>query len=144
MALYYNLAVYKSSYQLLKIILLESDNFSRQYKYTLGQQMKDEAMTLIKNIYRANKALDKVPAIEEARENLEMIRLHLRLVQEFDQINLKIFVKINQHIEDVSKQLTNWENFSRKKLSLGGLVPKLQSPESFVAKSAKECAKQIQ
>ena len=122
MALYYNLAVYKSSYQLLKIILLESDNFSRQYKYTLGQQMKDEAMTLIKNIYRANKALDKVPAIEEARENLEMIRLHLRLVQEFDQINLKIFVKINQHIEDVSKQLTNWENFSRKKLSQTSLL----------------------
>ena len=122
MALYYNLAVYKSSYQLLKIILLESDNFSRQYKYTLGQQMKDEAMTLIKNIYRANKALDKVPAIEEARENLEMIRLHLRLVHEFDQINLKIFVKINQHIEDVSKQLTNWENFSRKKLSQTSLL----------------------
>ncbi len=51
MTLYYNLAVYKSSYELLKIILLESDNFSRQYKYTLGQRMKDEAMTLIKNIF---------------------------------------------------------------------------------------------
>jgi hypothetical protein len=114
MALYYHLAVYKSSYQLLQIILSESDNFSRQYKYTLGQQMKDEAINIIKNIYRANKALDKVPAIEEARENLEMIRLHLRLVQDFDQLDLKKFIKINQNIEDVSKQLTNWENFSRK------------------------------
>ncbi len=115
MALYYNLAVYESSYKLLQIILLETDNFSRQYKYTLGQQMKDEAMIIIKNIYRANKALDKIPALEQARESLEMIRLNLRLVQDFDQLDLKKFVKINQNIEDVSKQLANWENFSRKK-----------------------------
>jgi len=115
MALYYNLAVYKSSYKLVKKLFTETENFSRQYKYTTGQQMKNEAMILIKNIYRANKELDKVPYIQKARENLEMIRLQVRLTQDFDQLRLEVFVEINLIIEDISKQLANWEKFSRKK-----------------------------
>lgn len=122
MALYYNLAVYKSSYRLVKKLFMETENFSRQYKYTTGQQMKNEAMILIKNIYRANKEIDKVPYIQEARENLEMIRLQVRLTQDFDQLSLEVFVEINLMIEDISKQLANWENFSRKKLRDGSAM----------------------
>ncbi len=115
MALYYNLPVYKSSYQLTRMLFLATENFSRQYKYTTGQQIKNEAMILIKNIYRANKALDKVLQIEKARENLEMIKLQLRLTQDMDNLNLLKFVEINLVIEEVSKQLTNWEKYSKGK-----------------------------
>lgn len=112
MGLYYNLPVYKVSYKLVRMILLETENFAREYKYTIGQQMKDEVMTLIKNIYRANKAMDKIIHIEQARENLEMIRLQLRLMQDFDQVKLEKFVEINLAIEDVSRQLVLWGKYS--------------------------------
>ena len=127
MALYYNLPVYKASYELMKMLFACSSGFAREYKYTTGQELKNEGMSLIKNIYRANKATDKVVHIEEARENLEMIRLFLRLMQDFGQLSLKKFVEINLAVEGVSRQLATWEKYSR-----GKSVDK-KTPESSVA-----------
>ncbi len=130
MALYYTLPVYKASYKLVILLFSNSDNFAREYKYTVGQKMKEEGAELIKNIYRANKAMDKSAAIGEARENVEMIRLFVRLMQEFDQIGLKKFVEINLNIEEVSKQLANWEKYSSEKLKV-----EKSPPESSVARA---------
>lgn len=116
MALYYNLPVYKASYKLTKLLFLKTEDFAREYKYTIGQQIKDEAMTLIKNIYRANKSVHKLVHIEEARENVEIIRLQVRLMQDFGQLSLNVFVEMNQIIEEVSKQLTAWERYSKEKI----------------------------
>lgn len=120
MALYYNLPVYKASYKLVYLLFVETGSFAREYKYTIGQELKDEGMSLIKNIYRANKARNKASAIGEARENVEMIRLQLRLMQDFRQISLKKFVEINQAIEDVSRQLVLWEKYNKEKLTGSG------------------------
>jgi hypothetical protein len=119
MALYYTLPVYKASYKLVSMLFVTSGNFAREYKYTVGQQMKDEGLSLIKNIYRANKATNKTIRINEARENLELIRLFLGLMQDFNQLSLKIFVEINQEVEMVSKQLTAWEKYSKAKVEKG-------------------------
>ena len=120
MALYYNLPIYRASYKLTAMLFESSSNFAREYKYTAGQELKHEGLLLIKNIYRANKATDKIIHIGEARENLEVIRLFLRLMQEFNQLSLKAFVGLNQAIEEVSKQLTAWEKYSKAKLPVPG------------------------
>ena len=125
MALYYNLPVYKASYKLVGMLFASSSSFAREYKYTVGQELKNEGLFLIKNIYRANKAIDKTIHLCEARENLEVIRLFVRLMQDFNQLSLKLFVEINQGIESVSKQLTAWEKYSRGKVL----------PESSVARA---------
>ena len=112
MALYYNLPIYKASYKLMAMLFSHSSGFSREYKYTVGQDMKNEGSELIKNIYRANQAADKIVHLGQARENLEMIRLFTRLMQDFKQLSLKKFVEINQAIEEVSKQLAGWEKYN--------------------------------
>ncbi|MFA6285652.1 MAG: reverse transcriptase domain-containing protein [Parcubacteria group bacterium] len=127
MALYYNLPVYKASYKLMTMLFASSSGFAREYKYTTGQELKNEGMFLIKNIYRANKAMDKIVHIEKSRENLEMIRLFLRLMQDFGQLSLKKFVEINLAVEEVSKQLAAWEKYSRAKSM------EKKPPESSVA-----------
>jgi hypothetical protein len=115
MALYYTLPVYKASYKLVMMLFESSSNFAREYKYTTGQELKNQGFELIKNIYRANKAMNKTRDIGHARENIEMIRLSSRLMQEFNQLSLKKFIEINLAIEEVSKQLCSWERFSRTK-----------------------------
>jgi len=125
MALYYNLPIYKASYKLVIMLFANSSTFAREYKYTAGQELKHEGLLLIKNIYRANKATDKIIHIAEARENLEIIRLFLRLMQDLGQLSLKAFVETNQGIEEVSKQLAAWERYSK------GKIP----PESPVARA---------
>ena len=113
MALYYTLPIYKASYALVLALFENTNNFAREYKYTIGQELKDEGLALIKNVYRANKAQDKISALDGARENVEVIRLLVRLMQDFRQVSLKKFVEMNMGIENVSRQLVAWEKYSK-------------------------------
>ena len=47
MVLYYHLPVYKASYDLLLAIFLLTKNFSREYKYTIGEDLKKTAAEMI-------------------------------------------------------------------------------------------------
>ena len=53
-AQYTHLPIYKISYDVLYRIMHATKNVPRVYKYTLGQEMKQEAMGLILPITRAN------------------------------------------------------------------------------------------
>jgi hypothetical protein len=84
-------------------------NFSREYKFTIGQRLKDETLDLMTNIYRANVKQRKSRTIQKARENIEVIRLLIRALKDLQEIGLKKFVRINVYIESVSRQLTGWQ-----------------------------------
>lgn len=109
MARYDELPVYKASYDLLVDIFQFVKNFSREFKYTVGESLKKETLELITLIYRANSRKDKFQVLQEARERIEVIRLFIRLLKDLKQINLKKFVQINKQVENVSKQLTGWQ-----------------------------------
>jgi len=113
MALYYHLPVYKASYDLLVEIFQFTKNFSREYKYTIGQDLKKQTTEMILNIYRANSTTNKSEVIQKARENIEVISLFMRLLKDLKQVNIKKFVQINELIESVSKQLTAWQKSNR-------------------------------
>jgi len=109
MATYDHLPVYKASYDLLVLLFQFTKDFSREYKFTIGESIKKETVAMITNIYRANSSYAKKDIIRGARENIETIRLFLRLLKDLKQVNIKKFVQINEKIESVSKQLTAWQ-----------------------------------
>ncbi|WP_446008961.1 four helix bundle protein [Candidatus Electrothrix sp.] len=113
MALYTALPVYKVAYDLLIELFRRTGKFPREYKYTLGEKLKNEALELILNIYRANKSRnrDRLECIAEARDNAEAIRLLLRLSKDLNVIGNKPFVQLNSGIENVSVQLVGWEKY---------------------------------
>ena len=55
MALFSELPVYKLEYNLLIAIYGRTKLFTPEYKYTLGEKLKNETLELLINIYRANK-----------------------------------------------------------------------------------------
>jgi len=114
MATYDNLPVYKESYDLLVELFRFTKNFIREYKYTLGESIKKETVEMITNIYRANSSYSKENLIQSARENVEVIRLFLRLLKDLKQINLEKFVFLNEKIKSVSKQLSAWQRSVKK------------------------------
>ena len=109
MAIYNLLPVYKVSYDLLVDLFIFTKEFNREYKYTIGESLKKEAVEMITNIFRANSTRNKSPFIQKARENAEIVRLYLRLIKDLKQISLGRFVRLNEKIESVSKQLTAWQ-----------------------------------
>jgi esterase/lipase len=107
---YDNLSVYRSSYDLLVELFRFTKDFSREYKFTLGESIKKETVKMITNIYRANSSFTKrQEKIQSARENVETIRLFLRLLKDLKQVDLKKFVFLNEKIESVSRQLVGWQ-----------------------------------
>jgi hypothetical protein len=109
MAIYLHLPVYKASYDLALEIFKTIKEFNREYKYTLGENIKKEMIEMVTNIYRANSSFVKKPHIEKAREKIETIRIFFRLARDLRQVGLKRFVDINEKIENVSKQLSAWQ-----------------------------------
>jgi len=57
MPTYDNLPVYKTSYDLLLVIFNFSVEMKKEYKYTVGDNLKKETVAIITNIYRANGTL---------------------------------------------------------------------------------------
>jgi 23S rRNA-intervening sequence protein len=62
MGLYVDLPVYRDTYKLVLKIFEITKEFSKEYKYSLGQDMKRDALKLLRSIYRANKAKNKTEA----------------------------------------------------------------------------------
>ena len=56
MALYYDLPVFKDVFQLILKIFDYTKDFPREYKFTLGQDLKRDGINLVRSIYRANKS----------------------------------------------------------------------------------------
>jgi hypothetical protein len=114
MALFSELPVYKLGYNLLLQIFHRTVVFTREYKYTIGEKLKNESTELLINIYKANKSKkeNRVQFIELARQNLEVIRLLLRVSKDLKIIGIKGFVALNIEVEELSKQLVSWQKYA--------------------------------
>ena len=89
MALYYDLRVFKDVYQLILKILEYTKDFPREYKYTLGQDMKRDAIVLVRSIYRANKAKSKTEYLEKFLDDFEILKLEIRLCVDMKILSIK-------------------------------------------------------
>ena len=68
MAQYDQLPVYKQSYDLLLELYIISKNMERDFKFTLGEKIKNEVTDLIVNVYLANSRIYKTKFIENAEK----------------------------------------------------------------------------
>ncbi|MBK6912164.1 MAG: four helix bundle protein [Ignavibacteriales bacterium] len=120
MALTEELPIYKATYDLVLVIFSFVKNFNKEYKYTIGESIKKEAIEVVTNVYRANCTQDKTIHLTKARENIEVIRLYIRLLKDLHQINVKQLVFVNVYIENVSKQLTGWQKAQKNPSTSSG------------------------
>lgn len=114
MALFTQLPVYKLGYDLLIELYKRTSNFAREYKFTLGERLKKNATDMLINIYKANKSKkeNRLQYIDEARQNIEVLRLLLRLCKDLKILGVKGFVALNMQIEELSKQLASWQKYT--------------------------------
>jgi len=113
MALCYDLPVYKDTYQLALKIFEYTKDFSREYKYSLGQDMKRDALLLVRSIYRINKAEKKEKHLEAFLDDFELLKLEIRLAAEMKVFSLKKQATLNSLMEEIGKQITGWYNVNK-------------------------------
>lgn len=112
--IYDNLPVYKAAYDLLIMIFRLNRNFHRDYRYTLGENIKKELVDLLVCIYQANASNEKKGILEKAREHVVVVKLQIRLLSDLKQISLKQYALAAERIESVSKQLAAWQRSSMR------------------------------
>ena len=101
MALYYVLQVFKDVYTLVQKVFLYTPEFPREYKYTLGQDMKRDAIQLVRSIYRANKAKYKVVYLETFLDDFELLKFEIRLWRVLVPLVMCYIVPLNQIAYDL-------------------------------------------
>ena len=80
LAKYKHLPIYKLTYDLLMAITKETRQFPKDFKYSLGAKIRDEAVELVVFIYKANSSRDNRESnVCLILERLQIIELLLRL-----------------------------------------------------------------
>ena len=113
MALYTSLPVYRDTYQLILKVFEVTKDFSKEYKYTLGQDMKRDALQLMRSIYRANKHKNRIEHLDVFLDELELLKLEIRLCVDMKLLPIKKQAALSELLERIGKQVTGWRNSSR-------------------------------
>ena len=112
MALYYDLPVFNDMYRLTLDIFELTGHFSREYKFTLGQDMKRDCLVLVRSIYRANKNKERVSYLEQFLDEFEVLKLEVRLCKDLKLITVRQQALLAVSMEKIGKQITGWRNAS--------------------------------
>jgi hypothetical protein len=114
MAQYHHLPIYKLTYDLLVRTMQVTKNFPREYKYTLGQKLKDEIIELVVLIYKANSAPDKRAHVESILERVQVIQLMIRLSHDLHILPRKHYADLAEKTDSLGKQAQGWLKSSGK------------------------------
>jgi hypothetical protein len=108
-ALYYELPIYQETYHLLLELFKLTQNFSREYKYTIGQDIKYNGIQMVQYIFKANSATDKAETLSQLSDEIELLKLELRLCIDMHLISPEQQARTWESIESISKQISGWK-----------------------------------
>lgn len=109
MAIYRELSIYKSAYELLVQAAQITRNFPRDFKKSVGDKVRDECVEIIVLIFKANVSYNKLPHIESLQERLQVVELLLRLSKDMRFISTKQYAAVIEITDEIGKQSTGWK-----------------------------------
>lgn len=115
MARYEHIKIFQASYDLNLEIYHTTHNFSREYKYSLGQKLKEISAELLDWIIVTNAQKDKTPYFSKIKLQIERLRIQIRVAYDLKIITSKRLEFLSRSIENVSIQAGGWEEWAKNK-----------------------------
>ena len=110
-----HLPIYQASYDLCLYLEQVVRSFSRYHKYTLGADLRDGARRVLKLLVRANARRDKAGVLLEVREEVEQLKVVLRLCQDVKAFaSFGAFAHATQQVVTIAKQNEGWLKSQRQ------------------------------
>lgn len=104
-----HLPIYKASYDLCLYFEQVVRGFSRYHKYGLGTDLRDGARRVLKLVVRANAREDKVAVLLDVREEIEELKVVLRLCHDARALpNATAFEHGARLLVEIAKQNEGW------------------------------------
>ena len=111
MSRYLHLPVFQKAYDLNLEIFRTTHSFPREYKYSLGQKIKEISSELLDLIVIANSKENKGPYFSEIEIRIERLRIQLRTAYDLGVIKTRRLEFLNRLLEEISKQVSGWRNW---------------------------------
>lgn len=109
MARYEHLPIFKKSYDLCFEIEKQVNNFSRDFKYTIGTEIRGLAHKIPALIMVVNNQRDKKKHLEELWIKLEKLKLLIRLAFDLKCLkSLKHYEILSGILAEISRQNEGW------------------------------------
>ena len=115
MALHIDLPIYKLAYDLLSLATELTRNMPRDFKASLGAQIRNECIGLIVHIGRANVAADKTPHLDNMLEGLQVVELLMRLSHDKRFISPKQWAGSVALTDRIGQQAGGWRKWSQQR-----------------------------
>ena len=104
-----DLKIFQKAYDFLLWIKPTVQRFTKVHKYSLGIQLENEVLELLKNIIRANlKRNSKKMEIEECFVRYEIVKVLIRLSREFNLLSKKQYEFASKELIEMGKLLGGW------------------------------------
>lgn len=108
------LPVFRVAYDLLLRLFHDCKKMTKDYRYTLGEDIKKRFLRLEVCIYYANDQKDKEQKqryITEALDNLIEVKICVRVLHDSKQLSLKQFAYLCEKMVEVEDQLKKWKTY---------------------------------
>jgi hypothetical protein len=119
MTRYNHLPIFQLAYNLTLEIHKTTHHFSREYKYTLGQKLKEIAVDFLDCIILANSEENKIIPLDKAKSLFEKLKINTRLAYDLKAINFRKYEIFFRSFQDLGKQLSGWRSWAEKKKNNG-------------------------
>jgi 23S rRNA-intervening sequence protein len=104
-----HLPIYKAAYDLCLYFEQVVRNFPRYHKYSIGQDLRDGARRTLRLIVRANARRDKALVLLEIREEVEELKVLLRLCHDAKGFaNFQSFEHAIGLVVNIARQNEGW------------------------------------
>jgi hypothetical protein len=114
MARYQHLPIYKTGYELLGQVVHVTKDFPREFKFTIGQRLRDEVIEVLVLVYRANNLQDKFAVLSEILERVLVIELMIRLCHDMRILARKHYAGLVMIVESLARQAEGWKKSATK------------------------------
>ena len=105
----YDLKIFQKVYDFLVWVKAVIQKFAKVHKYSLGIQLENETIELIKQIIRANfKQGNKKELIEECFVRYEMIKVLIRLSKDYKLLTIKQYEFASKELDEIGRLLGGW------------------------------------
>ena len=119
MALHTDTEIYKSTYDLSKLVTQLVANMPRNYKADFGAELRRRCMTLVMRTYEANTSADKAAVLLRMRMEIETVNLSLRLAVDLRLISVNQYSRAISITDSIGKQATGWQKYSERAHAAG-------------------------
>jgi hypothetical protein len=116
MARYDHLPIFKSAYAFCLLAYELTHNFGRDYRYTLGERMKETAHDMLDLLIETNSAVnsEKTKLLEVLILKMEKYRMYARMSCDLKLVSPESLGKVAEALEEMEKQAVGWKNWATK------------------------------